>query len=153
MSTRGSSINVHQRSDHLALTEFNTWYVAGLARKLLSEGETQCQVYGAANPKWEHASCSTHEGAVYPVTDIISRSPNWVLATAGYALWKPFPTSRRSSASSSAWILTRTYLRDHPFSGRTPVFPCHPLRPWELPIKLPLARAWPSGVGGHLGER
>ncbi len=66
----GRTVNVRQSAERLALTEFNTWYVAGLARRLQSEGETECQVYRAANPKWEHASCSTHEGQRYPLADV-----------------------------------------------------------------------------------
>ncbi len=67
----GKTVNVRQRSEQLALTEFNTWYVAGLARKLKLEGETHCEVYRAANPKWEPALCTTHEGVTYPLDDII----------------------------------------------------------------------------------
>ena len=64
-------INVQQQSERLALTEFNTWYVRGLARRLLNEGETQCQVYRAAIPKWgEPAACQEHEGEVFPLRSI-----------------------------------------------------------------------------------
>lgn len=66
------SVNVRQSSERLALTEFNTWYVAGLARKLKAEGETDCQVYRAADPKWEHSTCSTHEGQTYPIEEILA---------------------------------------------------------------------------------
>lgn len=44
-------VNAHQAAERLGLTEFNAWYVRGLARRLLEEGETQCQVYRAASPK------------------------------------------------------------------------------------------------------
>ncbi|WP_423925877.1 hypothetical protein [Candidatus Palauibacter sp.] len=64
-------INVQQQSERLALTEFNTWYVRGLARRLLDEGVTQCQVYRAAVPKWRApAACREHEGAIFPVSVI-----------------------------------------------------------------------------------
>lgn len=64
-------VNVRQASERLALTEFNTWYVAGFAHRLIDEGETECEVYRAAEPKFEHASCSSHEGQRYPLADII----------------------------------------------------------------------------------
>ena len=68
---RQRRINVRQQSERLALTEFNTWYVRGLARRLLDEGETRCQVYRAAVPKWgEPAACHEHEGEIIPVSAI-----------------------------------------------------------------------------------
>jgi hypothetical protein len=57
-------------AERLAVTEFNTWYVRGLAKRLLDEGVTQCQVYRAALPKWEPADCTKHEGQAYPVKDV-----------------------------------------------------------------------------------
>ena len=41
--SRQRRINVRQHSERLALTEFNTWYVRGLARRLMDEGEEHCQ--------------------------------------------------------------------------------------------------------------
>ncbi|HRC56713.1 MAG TPA: hypothetical protein PKU97_12360 [Kofleriaceae bacterium] len=64
------AVNFHQASERLGLTEFNTWYVRGFAARLLSENETMCEVYRASEPKFTHASCSTHEGQRYPVRDI-----------------------------------------------------------------------------------
>lgn len=69
---RERNVNVEQASERLANTEFNTWYVAGLAHRLANEGVTKCRVYRAANPKWEQAECSVHEGQTYPVADIIA---------------------------------------------------------------------------------
>lgn len=68
---RGRAVNVAQSSERLAVTEFNTWYVAGLAARLQDEGETQCRVYRAAVPKWQRAGCSAHEGQIYPLAEII----------------------------------------------------------------------------------
>lgn len=65
-------INPRQAAERLGLTEFNTWYVAGLAHRLVGEGETHCEVYRGQEPKWEHASCSSHEGQIYTLTDIIN---------------------------------------------------------------------------------
>lgn len=68
----GKKVNVPHRSEQLGLTEFNTWYVAGFAQRLTSEGEAQCNVYRAAQPKREHALCSQHEGQVYSLIEIIA---------------------------------------------------------------------------------
>jgi hypothetical protein len=68
----GKTTNVRQASQRLALSEFNTSYVAGLAHKLVGEGHKECEVYRAANPKWEHASCSSHEGQRYELSAIVA---------------------------------------------------------------------------------
>ncbi len=70
--TRDRKVNVAQASERLAITEFNTWYVAGLAHRLADEGEIDCVVYRAAEPKWQHASCSEHEGQTYPLAEVIA---------------------------------------------------------------------------------
>jgi hypothetical protein len=76
---RERRVNVRQASERLALTEFNTWYVAGFAHRLVDEGVTECEVYRAAEPKFEHASCSSHELQVYPLAGIIAghRASYW----------------------------------------------------------------------------
>lgn len=70
--TRQRNVNVAQASDLLAITEFNTWYVAGLAARLQDEGETHCRVYRAAPPKGAPAACSDHEDQIYPLIEIIA---------------------------------------------------------------------------------
>lgn len=45
----------------LARTEFNTWYVRGLCRRLLEEGETLCQVYRAAEADAPGDECTAFE--------------------------------------------------------------------------------------------
>ncbi len=70
--TRDRKVNYTQAAERLSITEFNTWYVAGLANRLQHEQVQSCRVYRAANPKWEPAGCSKHEGQVYPVADIIA---------------------------------------------------------------------------------
>lgn len=64
---RERRVNVQQAAERLGLSEFNTWYVRGLAKRLLHEGVSHCQAYRAAMPKWEPGECSTHEGKVYAV--------------------------------------------------------------------------------------
>ena len=67
---RTRTINVKQAAERLGITEFNIWYAHGFAKRLMDEGVTHCQVYRAANPKWEPSECSKHEGRVYLVKEI-----------------------------------------------------------------------------------
>lgn len=69
---RQRSVNPTQASERLAITEFNTWYVAGLAARLQEEGVTKCRVYRGGIPKWQQAECSVHEGQTYAVAEIIA---------------------------------------------------------------------------------
>jgi len=62
--------NIRQASERLALTEFSTWYVRGLARRLLDEGVKTCQICRGAQPKWEPGECSEHEGRIIDVKTI-----------------------------------------------------------------------------------
>lgn len=63
-------INVRQQSERLALTEFNTWYVRGLSRRLLDEGVVECEVLRGEEPKWEPADCAEHEGLRLAVQEV-----------------------------------------------------------------------------------
>jgi hypothetical protein len=63
-------INIPQAAERLGLTEFNTWYVRGFAKRLIEEGIEKCQVYRGAMPRWEPAECSIHEGKIYSVQEI-----------------------------------------------------------------------------------
>lgn len=65
--TRTRKRNVSQSATRLALTEFSTWYVRGLANRLLDEGLDQCQVYRGEQPKWEPGECAEHEGRTVSV--------------------------------------------------------------------------------------
>lgn len=69
-STHTRAINPIAAAELLGLGEFNTWYVRGLAARLLDEGETVCEVYRASEPKFTHASCSSHEGRTYRVQEV-----------------------------------------------------------------------------------
>ena len=57
-------------AERLAITEFNTWYVRGFAKRLIDEGVTQCQVYRAGIPKHAPAECSKHEDQIYSVKEV-----------------------------------------------------------------------------------
>jgi len=68
--THYRSINPTKAAESLAVTEFNTWYVRGFARRLLEENEELCEVYRAA-PAWEpRRECLQHDGRTYPVLEI-----------------------------------------------------------------------------------
>jgi hypothetical protein len=45
-------VNAVQASERLAVTEFNTWCVAGLAARFQEEEVVRCRVYRAGIPKW-----------------------------------------------------------------------------------------------------
>ena len=65
--TREKRINLNQSAERLGFSEFNTWYVRGLAKKLITEGVRKCQRYGAKEARWEPGECSKHEGQVMDV--------------------------------------------------------------------------------------
>ncbi len=50
----GRRVSIAHAAERLAVTEVNTWYVRGLAARLMDEGEEYCEVYRAApatNPR------------------------------------------------------------------------------------------------------
>jgi hypothetical protein len=73
------NVNVVQAAERLAATEFNTWYVRGLTRRAIEEGIQNCEVYRAAEPKWQPAECANHEGVRYSVKDVYAghRAKYW----------------------------------------------------------------------------
>jgi hypothetical protein len=79
---RERQVNVRQAVERLSLTEFNTWYVRGFAKRLIDEGVAHCQAYRAAQPKGEPAGCSAHEGQVFTVAEIYNghRAKYWPVA-------------------------------------------------------------------------
>ena len=66
----GRRVNLEHAAKRLGQSEFSTWYVRGLARKLLEEGIQSCQIYRAGEPKGEPAECSTHEGQIVSVQEV-----------------------------------------------------------------------------------
>ena len=62
--------NIPKSAERLATTEFSTWYVRGLARRLMDEGVEKCQVYRGAQPKWEPGDCAKHEGLILDVKTV-----------------------------------------------------------------------------------
>lgn len=61
-------INVGQRARLLGLSEFNTWYVRGLAARLWDESVEFAQIYRAGDPMWSPSrDCMDQEGQVVSV--------------------------------------------------------------------------------------
>ena len=58
------------KAERLAITEFNTWYVRGLARLLLDEGVKTCEVYRAGAAKEPRGECAQHEGRRFSIQEI-----------------------------------------------------------------------------------
>jgi hypothetical protein len=90
--TRERRLDVDQAAERLALTEFNTWYVRGLARRLMDEGVAKCQAYRAAMPKWEPGECQAHEGQVFSVAQMYDghRAKYWPEPGDPHAISIPF---------------------------------------------------------------
>lgn len=55
-------INPETAASVFALGEFNTWYVRGLAKKLMEEGQTLCEIYRAESAAQPRCECSVYEG-------------------------------------------------------------------------------------------
>ncbi len=53
-----------QAAERLARNEFNTWYVRGLSRRLIYEGEEFCQVYRAAEREDKGTDCGLVENKI-----------------------------------------------------------------------------------------
>jgi len=64
------TINPLTEAKKVAITEFNTWYVRGFARRLIEEGESLCEVYRAAPAEEPRTECRFHHGRQYPVQQI-----------------------------------------------------------------------------------
>jgi len=61
------SINPQKKAEMVARTEFNTWYVRGLCKRLMEEGIKECQVYRADSAYQPRGECLAYEGRNYPV--------------------------------------------------------------------------------------
>jgi len=62
--------NPGNASKTLALTEFNTWYVRGLCRRLVDEGVKSCEVYRAGPATNPRCECTGWEGRVFSVRGV-----------------------------------------------------------------------------------
>ncbi|MGB3479417.1 MAG: hypothetical protein WBB67_09675 [bacterium] len=78
---RTISINPQASAQRLAQTEFNTWYVRGLARRLIEEKVDLCEVYRAGSAEDPRTECTSWEGKTFKVQDIYNghRARYWPL--------------------------------------------------------------------------
>lgn len=59
------------RARRFAITDFNTWYIRGLCRRLMDEGVESCEVYRAAPAYQPRSECRALEGRA-SVQDVYS---------------------------------------------------------------------------------
>lgn len=80
--TRTRAVNARQAAERLATSEFNTWYVRGVAARFISEGISHVLIYRAADAKWAVAACTEHEGTIVSVQDVYDghRATYWPIA-------------------------------------------------------------------------
>ena len=64
------TVNPDPASKRLAITEFNTWYVKGLAKKLIDEGITECEIYRAESADQPRCECTRWEGKKISVKEV-----------------------------------------------------------------------------------
>ena len=62
--------NPASASKMLGLSEFNTWYVRGLCRRLIEEGVEACEVYRADLAATPRCECTGLEGQTFSVEDV-----------------------------------------------------------------------------------
>lgn len=62
--------NPASASKMLGLSEFNTWYVRGLCRRLIEEGVDACEVYRADPAVTPRCECTGWEGQTFSVEDV-----------------------------------------------------------------------------------
>ncbi|MDE2892169.1 MAG: hypothetical protein OXN86_06695 [Chloroflexota bacterium] len=63
--------NFESDARRLAVTEFNTWYVRGLSRRLLDEGLETCEIYRAADAQGPSSGeCPLYEGALLSLQEV-----------------------------------------------------------------------------------
>lgn len=60
-TTYQAKIDPMSSAKTFALTEFNTWYVRGLAKRLIGEGQKECEVYRAESADQPRCECSRYE--------------------------------------------------------------------------------------------
>ena len=81
----GTSSTFEKMVGEFACHEFNTWYIRGMSRRLMDEGENECRVYRAER-SWEpQGSCLHHDGKTLKVQDIYEghRARYWPKETKG----------------------------------------------------------------------
>lgn len=69
-STYPRKINPIVAAKVFALTEFNTWYIRGLAKRLMDEGVENCEIYRAESADQPRCECSKYENQFISVKKI-----------------------------------------------------------------------------------
>ena len=64
------SINPQTEAKMVAHSEFNTMFTRGMARRLIEEGETECEIYRADRADQQNCECTKLEGTKQPVKKI-----------------------------------------------------------------------------------
>ena len=68
--THERQINFEAAARSLAITEFNTWYVRGLAKRLIDEGLESCEVYRAEDARERYGGCPLDEGSLLSLEEV-----------------------------------------------------------------------------------
>jgi len=68
--TYQKSVDYRVAAKTFALTEFNTWYVHGLAKRLMEEGEKECEVYRADTAVEPRCECTRWQTKRFDVKKI-----------------------------------------------------------------------------------
>lgn len=58
------------QAKRFAITDFNTWYVRGVSRRLLDEGQATCQLFRAGAAYEPRPGCRRLEGAALATADV-----------------------------------------------------------------------------------
>jgi hypothetical protein len=64
---RERKVNILKASERLTAMEFNTWYVRGLAKRLMDENVPHCLTYCGQARERQPAYCARHDGQVVAV--------------------------------------------------------------------------------------
>ncbi len=67
---RGVPLDFREAAVTCALSEFNFWYVRGLAKRLVSEGVALCEVCSTASVPCRTEACALHDGEVFRTEDV-----------------------------------------------------------------------------------
>jgi len=67
---RNRRVNFAAAAKSLSRTEFNTWYVRGLAKRLIDEGLEHCQIYRAEDARDTSRGCPLSEGELLSLQEV-----------------------------------------------------------------------------------
>ncbi|MFY9301270.1 MAG: hypothetical protein WAO91_08795 [Candidatus Nitrosotenuis sp.] len=84
-TTHQARIDPNEAAKTFGLTEFNTWYVRGLAKRLMDEGQEECEIYRAQYAEEPRCTCSKLERHRFKVKDVYDGHRAKYHPTANYA--------------------------------------------------------------------